>query len=233
MPGKGGTESRLYSQLPQKACMRRPLQGPALWCPPCLASLCSYSSYLPPPPTKPERLTRGMNPEGETKAPPSRWSPNPKEDISLPFKGQDTPVRVGLMLRAEEDHFLALNPSTPCHEPHPTTSSLGAAHHRCGASPDPEVVFLGMCASSASPTLYSCRWFGPSGHTLCSLLHCEPTHAPTLLYTRLSLHPASQVCIPASHCRGAPQAHPEPRGHLKARGGTAAGSCSSSGYLRA
>lgn len=133
------------------------------------------------------------------------------------------------MLRAEEDHFLALNPSTPCHEPHPTTSSLGAAHHRCGASPDPQVVFLGMRASSASPALYSCRWFGPSGHTLCSLLHCEPTHAPTLLYAQLSLHPASQVRIPARHCRGAPQAHPEPQGHLKAREGAAAGSCSSSG----
>lgn len=52
--------------------------------------------------------------------PPFQWSPSSREDISLPFKGQNTPGRVGLMLRAEESSLPGPQPfhTLPWAPPH-------------------------------------------------------------------------------------------------------------------
>lgn len=59
------------------------------------------------------------------------------------------------MLRAEERSLPGsqLAHTLPWAPPH-RQLSLSAAHCQRGASPDPQVVFLSMRASPASPTLY-------------------------------------------------------------------------------
>lgn len=59
------------------------------------------------------------------------------------------------MLSAEERSLPGSQPSrTLSWAPPHNSLSLRAAHCQLGASPDPQVVFLRMCTSSASPTLY-------------------------------------------------------------------------------
>lgn len=71
------------------------------------------------------------------------------------FKGRDTPVRVELMLRAVERSLPGSPPFyTSSWAPPYNQTSVSVPHCWLGVSPDPQVVYLSVCASLASPTLY-------------------------------------------------------------------------------